>query len=97
MMTPTEIAAKEETLESIRDTIEKLTRQQHVQVLQILRKYPSIRLNENRNGVYINLSYIPEEAVEELSRYIVYVNDQEQNLATVELQKEEFQRTFFMG
>jgi phytoene/squalene synthetase len=94
-MTPSEIALKEETLESIRDTIEKLSKQQHIQVLQILRKYPNIRLNENRNGVYINLSYVPDIAIDELSRYILYVNDQEQNLATVELQKQEFQRTFF--
>lgn len=96
-MTPTEIATKEEALASIRDTIEKLSKRQHIQVLQILQKYPSIRLNENRNGVYINLTYIPDEAVEELSKYILYVNDQEKNLETVELQKEEFQRAFFTG
>jgi len=96
--TPThaEITAKEEQLDTMKNLIERMNKIQHIEVLKILKKYPNVKLNENRNGVYINLSYLPQATLDDLNLYIKYVEEQEKNLSTIEVQKEEFKSTFFL-
>jgi hypothetical protein len=93
-MTATEITTKEHVLETMKNTIERMNKIQHVEVLKIFKKFPQIKLNENRNGVYINLSYLPNDSICELTRYIEYVEAQETNLETMEARKEEY-KSFF--
>ena len=94
--TVTDLAAKEQQLEAMKATIERWNKTQHMEVLNIIKKNPAVKLNENRNGVYINLSYLPEETLQELAQYLAYVKEQETNLEKVETQKEEFKSTFFL-
>jgi len=94
--TPQDLAAKEQQLEAMKATIERWNKTQHMEVLNIIKKNPAVKLNENRNGVYINLSYLPEETLQELSQYLAYVKEQETNLEKVETQKEEFKSAFFL-
>ena len=68
--------AKEKRLETIRNSIEKLSKQHHIETLKIL-KARGATISENRNGVYINLSYISDSIIEELENYLKYVCDQE--------------------
>jgi hypothetical protein len=83
-------------LNSIRDKIESMSKFNQVEVLRIFSKYPSnVTLNENKYGVHINLTDLPEIIIEELKLYIEYVNTQELNLNEMEKQKEEFKNTFF--
>jgi hypothetical protein len=92
-----DIAAKEQQLDAIKTTVEQLNKTQQMEVLKIFKKHPLVKLNENRNGVYINLSYLPEETIQELNLYLQYVKEQETNLEQIETQKEEFKSTFFLG
>jgi hypothetical protein len=85
-----DITAKEQTLETMKNRIEKMGKTQHIEILNILKKNPTVKLNENRNGVYINLSYLPNDVIEELQKYLDYLKDQESNLEKMEIQKEEF-------
>jgi len=94
--TPQDLAAKEQQLEAMKATIERWNKTQHMEVLNIIKKNPAVKLNENRNGVYINLSYLPEETLQELAQYLDYVREQETNLEKVETQKEEFKSAFFL-
>ena len=84
-----EFAGRELHLESLKTTIEKMNKTQHIEILKILKKHAQVVINENRNGVYINLSYLPGGAVDELDTYIHYVWDQERTIETFELQKKE--------
>lgn len=93
-LTAADITAKEQLLETMKNTIERMNKTQHIEVLKIFKKFPQIKLNENRNGVYINLSYLPDSSISELSRYIEYVDAQETNLETMEARKEEY-KSFF--
>lgn len=93
-LTMAEITAKEHILETMKNTIERMNKIQHIEVLKIFKKFPQIKLNENRNGVYINLSYLPNNSIYELTRYIDYVEAQETNLETMEARKEEY-KSFF--
>ena len=84
-----DITAKEQTLEYMKNRIEKMGKTQHIEILNILKKNTTVKLNENRNGVYINLSYLPNDVIEELQKYLDYLKDQETNLEQLEIQKEE--------
>ena len=55
----------------------------------------SCKLNENKSGVFINLSYIDSTVIEELQKYITYTKEQEENLTTTEYQKSEFKNALF--
>ena len=83
-------------LEKIKTKIEAMDKKHHVEVLKILKKNPAIKLNENMNGVFVNLSFLPKESIEDLEKYIHYIEDQEMSLQTVEYQKREYQNAFFI-
>lgn len=87
---PQEMMEKEQMLETMKTEIEQLDKQQHIEILKIFKKFPQIKINENRNGVYINLSYVSKQTIDELAKYLEYVKDQEQNLEQFETKKEEF-------
>ena len=60
-----DITAKEQSLDIMKNRIEKMGKIQHIEILNILKKNPTVKLNENRNGVYINLSYLHDDVVDE--------------------------------
>lgn len=66
----------ENQLEEIKNKIESMTKIQHIEVLKILKKHKNIKLNENKNGIYINISYLPTKIIKELQLYIKYIEDQ---------------------
>lgn len=82
-------------LEALKQRIEKMSKTQHIEILKILKQFDTIKLNENKSGIYINLSFLPEKAVEQIQEYIVYITEQEETLNTAEYQKSEFKKSFF--
>jgi len=83
-------------LEILKTKIEKMSKTHHVEILKILKKNGNVKLNENKSGVYVNLSFLPNETLSELENYLNYIEDQEISLITLENQKEEFKNTFFI-
>jgi len=65
--------------------------------LRILKKNPAIKLNENKSGIFVNISFLPSDSIEEIDKYVKYVGDQESELNLLENQKQEFKNTFFSG
>ena len=86
-----------EDLISVKDKIEKMTKTQQLDILRILKKNPAIKLNENKSGIFVNISFLPNDAIEEIDKYVKYVCDQESELNLLENQKQEFKNTFFSG
>jgi hypothetical protein len=82
-------------LENLKTRIESMDKMHHIEILKLLKKSPQIKLNENKSGVYINLSFLPKETIADLQSYLGYIDDQESSLMTMEYQKEEFKNTFF--
>ena len=85
-----------ESLSSIKDKIERMSKNNQIEILKILKKYQGIKLNENKSGVFVNLSFLSKEILDEIDKYVCYVNDQEAVINTIETQKQEFKNTFFM-
>ena len=77
-------------LENIRNEIEKMDKIHHIRVLKILKDYKSIKLNENKSGIFVNLSFLPREAIETLVKYIEYIKKQEEYILNAENQQKSF-------
>jgi len=82
-------------LENMKTYIENLSKFHQVEILKILSKN-LCKINENKSGVYVNLSFLSNETLQEIKDYINYIKDQEENFNTMEYQKEEFKNTFFI-
>ena len=81
----------------LKDKIEKMTKMQQLDILRILKKNPAIKLNENKSGIFVNISFLPNDSIEEIEKYVKYICDQESELNLLENQKQEFKNTFFSG
>ena len=82
---------------SIRATIaiESMLKMHHIEILKIIKKDHNIKINENKSGVFINLSFLPQYTIDEILQYINYISDQENCLKSLETQKDDFKNTFF--
>jgi hypothetical protein len=87
-------ADKIEKLENLKSKIESLSKHHQLQILSVLSKN-SCKINENKSGCYINISFLPDETIEKMAEYLNYIEDQEESLETVEYQKAEFKNAFF--
>jgi hypothetical protein len=83
-------------LEILKTKIEKMSKMHHIEILKILKKNGNVKLNENKSGVYVNLSFLPKDTISELENYLNYIEDQETSLIVLENQKEEFKNSFFI-
>ena len=82
-------------LEMLKMKIEKMNKKHHIEILKILKRFSNVKLNENKSGVYINLVFLPSEALEEIHKYLSYIDQQETSIMTLETQKEEYKNTYF--
>ncbi len=81
----------------LKDKIERMTKTQQFDILRILKKNQTIKLNENKSGIFVNISFLPNDTIEEIEKYVKYISDQESELNMLETQKQEFKNTFFSG
>ena len=81
-------------LNNIKDIIEGFEKEQQIQVLRIL-KVKNININENKNGVFINLTNLDEDVITELENYIKHLKTQENILLTNEKVKNTYIETYF--
>ena len=82
-------------LESIKNYIEGLNKYHHIEILKILKKSANIKINENKNGIFINLSLLSNETLDEIIKYINYIKEQEKTLNILEKEKENYKQNFF--
>ena len=74
--------------------INSLEPKHHITIGTILRKYPVVKLNENKGGIVVNMATIPTEAMEEIQKYVEYLNIQNNVLMKIENEKNEYKQYF---
>lgn len=79
---------------TMRDAIEKLSKDHHIEIGRILHSN-HVSMNENQNGIFVNLSTIDEQVLNKLQRFVQYVELQEKQLHVDEIEKEGLKGTFF--
>ena len=79
-------------LETLKTSIDTMNRANHVEILKIL-KENDVKINENKSGVYINMSFLEKDVIEKISAFVNYIEEQEKSLEIVERQKIELSNT----
>jgi len=74
-------------IENIKRSIDILSKTHHIEILKILKKFPEVKLNENKSGVYINLTFLPKNVLDSINEYLIYINGQEKMLELAENEK----------
>lgn len=87
---------KIQELETIKTKIESLSKTHQIEILKIMKKNSKVIINENKNGVFINLSFLPEDVLVDIREYLNFIHDQEDVLMTLETQKNQFKHDYFM-
>ena len=90
-----DIVMTDMTLNMLKERIEALSMFHQIEILKILKKGDTCTLNENKNGVFINLTNVTTDVLTKLTNYLKYVNEQESELNDVEQQKSSLSNTFF--
>ena len=90
-----EFKVDNEFLSNLKNNIERMPKHHQVEVLRILKSHKSAKLNDNKNGVFVNIAFLTKEVLIELNNYVKYVHDQESTINNIEHQKQEFKNTFF--
>jgi hypothetical protein len=75
-----------DALKYLRDKIETLTVFQQTEILRIL-QMNKVTFSENKNGIFVNLTYVSEDVIKKINEYIMYVDKQELQLNEVEEKK----------
>jgi len=84
-----------EQLQILKQKIEQLEKNRQVEVLRIIHNTQSNIINENKNGIYINMSSLTEQIINNLKTYLTHINIQEKELIINEKIMQDFQNTFF--
>jgi len=74
--------------------IETLTKEQHIDILQILVNH-DVTLNENKNGTFVNLSVLDKNTIDDIKGHLQHITRQEEQLKDSELKKDQFNKEFF--
>jgi hypothetical protein len=89
-----QIEAKTNHLMALKDGIENIPVIHQIEILRILHTKQT-QINENKNGVFINISKINDATLRELEDYMKYVIKQEKQLNEIEEQKQYLTKEFF--
>ena len=79
----------------IKKKIESMDIKNQIEVFRLFKKYPEIKLNENNNGTFINITNLDEKILNELKELILYIENQQYLLNKDEVKKNKLEETFF--
>jgi len=87
---------KIEMLIKMKNTIECMDKNNQIEVLRLLHKNNAI-LNENKNGIHINLTELNDNTLSNIYNFVDYINTQENKLNDDEDEKQKYKNMFFVN
>ena len=88
------VETKTNYLMSLKDVIENMPVVHQIEILRILHS-KNTQINENKNGVFVNISRLNNDILTQLYDYMKYVINQEKHLNEIEEQKQNLTKEFF--
>lgn len=79
-------------LELMKSSIDTMSKTNHVKILKIL-KDNNVKINENKSGVFINLSFLHNDVVKQINDFVNFIEQRENLIEVVERQKIELSST----
>jgi len=83
-----------DSLKFLKERIEFTNIFHQIEILRIFNDN-GVQVNENKNGVFINLTYVDSSILDKVYKYLSYVNKQEDQLNEIEKEKEKIVTSFF--
>ena len=74
--------------------IEQLNKTRQIEILKLFLSH-NISVTENNNGSFINMTYLSDSCLNDITRYLKYIEDQDITLNTIETVKEEIENNYF--
>ena len=81
-------------LKSLKENVEDLDKNYQIAVGKLLRDN-DVNLNENKNGIFVNLTELSPSIINKIQEYLNYVKEQEKQLTTIEVKKQQFKDNYF--
>lgn len=81
-------------LVALNKKIQSLDKCIHIEIFKIFKKH-NVPYSENKNGIFINLSEVKENVIEEIKKHLEYIQEQEKELNIIEKEKQFYQDTYF--
>ena len=72
------------SLQLLKELIEELPKYNQVEVLKILNNARDVTINENKNGIFVNLSLIDNKTLQCIRDYVEYIKKQTKTLDEIE-------------
>ncbi len=69
------------------DAVKGLTKEEHIEIFKIFQNHQE-HYSENNNGIFINLNTIRESIIDEILKYIEYMNVKKSELINEEMKKD---------
>ena len=79
----------------LKERIEKLNKFHQIEIMKILNNHKEITINENTNGIFVNMSLIKKNVLEKIKDYLKYVNTLQEDFNDVETQKNLLTNKYF--
>jgi hypothetical protein len=89
-----QVEVKTNYLMLLKDGIENMPIIHQIEILRILHSKHT-QINENKNGVFVNISKINDATLRDLEEYMNYVVQQEKQLIEIEDQKQYLSKEYF--
>tara|TARA_B100000424_G_scaffold271494_1_gene274473 strand:- start:6737 stop:7036 length:300 start_codon:yes stop_codon:yes gene_type:complete len=83
------------SLNILKEKIECLSKFHQIEILKILNQEKDCTINENKNGIFINLTHLSKDIIQKLIDYLEYVHKQEKQLIDIENEKTKLTNTYF--
>jgi glycine cleavage system regulatory protein len=74
-------------LEKINEAVETLNKEQHIEILKILKQSSKAKLTENSNGIFVDLNEVSPVILNEISDFLQFIKTNNENFQKVEQEK----------
>ena len=78
-------------LEWIKDNLDKLEVNEHIQVHGIIKKYTT-NITKSPTGIFVSSEHLPKECLEEMEQYIHFCIDQKSRMAEDQKTRKTYER-----
>jgi hypothetical protein len=79
----------------LKERIDRMSKSQHVELARILIREHKVNYDENKNGIFINMSELSPLTLASIKKFLQYIDLQEENISHVEREMNGLKDTFF--
>lgn len=71
-------------LHAMNKQIEKMSKTEHIQLLNIVIQNDKVKITENNNGCFVNLNELQDSTLESIEKFLSYSSTKEKELKSIE-------------